>query len=98
MTDRIMLYVTKIYNNRPFPSSLGPLFENEGRCLAFDMLIIFHSHANKTHYVSFIFGKLLRVTQSKEKTGFRERYGSVSFARPPPPYFLRVYYFQAPLT
>ena len=49
MTDRIMLYVTKIYNNRPFPSSLGPLFENEGRCSAFDMEIIFYSHANKTH-------------------------------------------------
>ena len=27
----------------------GPLFQNEGRCSAFDMQIIFHSHANKTH-------------------------------------------------
>ena len=35
---------------RPFPSSLGPLFQNEGRCSAFDMEIIFHSHANKTHF------------------------------------------------
>ena len=35
---------------RPFPSSPGPLFENEGRCSAFDMEIIFHSHANKTHF------------------------------------------------
>ena len=35
--------------NRPFPSSPGPLFQNEGRCSAFDMEIIFHSHANKTH-------------------------------------------------
>ena len=26
-----------------------PLFQNEGRCSAFDMEIIFHSHANKTH-------------------------------------------------
>ena len=33
--------------NRPFPSSPGPLFQNEGRCSAFDMEIIFHSHANK---------------------------------------------------
>ena len=33
--------------NRPFPNSPGPLFQNEGRCSAFDMEIIFHSHANK---------------------------------------------------
>ncbi|CAH3164615.1 unnamed protein product [Porites evermanni] len=36
--------------NRPFPSSPGPLIQNEGRCSAFDMEIIFHSHANKTHF------------------------------------------------
>ena len=36
--------------NRPFPSSPGPLFQNEGRCSAFDMDITFHSHANKTHF------------------------------------------------
>ena len=34
--------------NRPFPSSPGPPFQNEGRCSAFDMEIIFHSQANKT--------------------------------------------------
>ena len=28
----------------------GPLFQNEGRCSAFDMEISFHSHANKTHF------------------------------------------------
>ena len=33
-----------------FPSSPGPLFQNEGRCSAFDMEIIFHSHANETHF------------------------------------------------
>ena len=38
------------FPNRPFPSSPGPLFQNEGRCSAFDMEIIFHSHANKTHF------------------------------------------------
>ena len=38
------------YTNRPFPSSPGPLFQNEGRCSIFDMEIIFHSHANKTHF------------------------------------------------
>ena len=36
--------------NRPFPSSPGPVFQNEGRCSAFDMEIIFYSHANKTHF------------------------------------------------
>ena len=36
--------------NTPFPSSPGPLFQNEGRCSAFDTEIIFHSHANKTHF------------------------------------------------
>ena len=39
-----------IGRNRPFPSSPGPLFQSEGRCSAFDMEIIFHSHANKTHF------------------------------------------------
>ena len=39
-----------VRRNGPFPSSLGPLFQNEGRCSAFDMEIIFHSHANKTHF------------------------------------------------
>ena len=30
--------------NTPFPSSPGPLFQNEGRCSAFDTEIIFHFH------------------------------------------------------
>ena len=38
------------HQNRPFPSFPGPLFQNEGRCSAFDMEITFHSHANKTHF------------------------------------------------
>ena len=32
--------------NRPFQSSPGPLFQNEGRNSAFDMEVIFHSHAS----------------------------------------------------
>ena len=36
--------------NRPFPSSPGPLFQNEGRCSVCDVEIIFHYHANKTHF------------------------------------------------
>ena len=36
--------------NRPFPSSPGPLYQNEVKCSAFDLKMIFHSHANKTHF------------------------------------------------
>ena len=36
--------------NRPFPSSPGPLYQNEVKCSAFDMKMIFHSHANKPHF------------------------------------------------
>ena len=36
--------------NRPFQSSPGPLYQNEVKCSAFDMEMIFHSHANKTHF------------------------------------------------
>ena len=41
-----------VQHNRPFPSCPGPLFQNKGRRSAFDMEIIFHSHANKTHFFS----------------------------------------------
>ena len=37
-------------SNRSFPSSPGPLYQNEVKCSAFDMEMIFHSHANKTHF------------------------------------------------
>ena len=36
--------------NRPFLNFLGPLYQNEAKCSAFNMEIIFHSHANKTHF------------------------------------------------
>ena len=42
--------VIKNDNNRPFLSSPGPLYQNEVKCSAFDMEMIFHSHANKTHF------------------------------------------------
>ena len=29
----------------------GSLYQNEVKCLAFNMEIIFHSHANKTHFL-----------------------------------------------
>ena len=40
----------RCFGNRPFPSSPGPLFQNEGRCSAFEKETIFHPHANKTHF------------------------------------------------
>ena len=36
--------------NKPLPSSPGPLYQNEVKCSAFEMEMIFHSHANKTHF------------------------------------------------
>ena len=36
--------------NRPLPSFPGPLYQNEVRCSSFDVEMIFHSHANKTHF------------------------------------------------
>ena len=36
--------------NMPFPSSPTPLYQNEVKCTAFDMEMIFHSYANKTHF------------------------------------------------
>ena len=47
------------WEGRPFPSSPGPLFQNEVKYsafgiplwLLFDMEMIFHSHANKTHFL-----------------------------------------------
>ena len=35
---------------RSFPSSPGSLYQNEVKCSTFDMEMIFHSHASKTHF------------------------------------------------
>ena len=43
-------FLFAVSRNRPFPSSPGPLFQNEGSFSAFDMEMIFHSHANITHF------------------------------------------------
>ena len=37
-------------NSRPFPSSPGPLCQNEVKYSAFDVEMIFHLHANITHF------------------------------------------------
>ena len=50
----VLMYVrvsTKISStSRPFPSFPGPLHQNEVKCSAFDIEMIFHSYANKTHF------------------------------------------------
>ena len=42
--------VMNVNNMATWRGRLGPLFQNEGRCSAFNMEIIFHSHANNTHF------------------------------------------------
>ena len=45
-----MQLVGHYMENRPFPSSPRPLYQNEVKCSAFDMdsEMVFHSHASKT--------------------------------------------------
>ena len=50
LNEQTTLHVHLFSYIKPFSSSPGPLFQNEGRCSAFDMEIIFHSHANKTDF------------------------------------------------
>ena len=51
LTVRVFsIYVPHFQGNRPFSSSPGPLYQNEVNRSAFDMEMIFHSHANKTHF------------------------------------------------
>ena len=38
-------------NKRPILSSPGPLYQNEVKCSAFDVEMIFRSHANETPFV-----------------------------------------------
>ena len=47
----------------PFPSSPESVHQNEFKCSAFDMKMIFHSHANKTHFhkKGFAVGLILKM-------------------------------------
>jgi len=47
----------------PFPSCPGSVHQNEVNCSAFDMKMIFHSHANKTlfHKDGFALGLILKM-------------------------------------
>ena len=63
-----------MYHSRPFLSSPGPLYQNEDKCSAFDMEMIFHSHANKTQFHNK--GGLilkLRVFGTRQKGLWREK-------------------------
>ena len=42
--------ILELIDIRPFPSSPGPLYQNEVKCSSFDMEMIFQSYANKTHF------------------------------------------------
>ena len=46
--------------NRRFPNSPGPLHQNDVKCSAFDMQMIFHSHAN-FHKKGCALGLILKV-------------------------------------
>ena len=52
----IYVPVTKIFDNRPFPSCFEPHYESEAKCKVFVMKISCHSYANKTnfHMKSFV--------------------------------------------
>ena len=46
----LRLDVRYVCTNRPFPSSPEPRYQNDVKCSAFDVKMVFHSHANKTHF------------------------------------------------
>ena len=52
-----------VVSNKPFPTSPGPLHQNDVKSSAFDMEMLFHSHANKSHFrkKSCALGLLLKV-------------------------------------
>ena len=51
------------YPNRSFLSSPGPPYQNEVKYSAFDIEMIFHSHADKTnfHRKGYTLGLILKV-------------------------------------
>ena len=51
------------YPNRSFLSSPGPPYQNEVKYSAFDIEMIFHSHADKTnfHRKGYALGLILKV-------------------------------------
>ena len=54
---------TRASSNTSFPSSTGPLYQNEVKCSAFDIKMIFNSNANKTHFhkKGFELGLILKM-------------------------------------
>ena len=47
---KFYIMLTSILPNRPLPSFPWPLYQNEVKCSAFDMEIIFNSLASETHF------------------------------------------------
>ena len=54
--------------NRPFPSSPGPLYQNEVKYSAYDMEMIFYFDANKIHF--FKKGCTLRLILKVREVAF----------------------------
>ena len=65
------VHTEKNEKNRPFSSSSGTLYQNEVKCSAFDMQMIFHSHANKPHFHKngCVLGLVLKVRVYELGTG-----------------------------
>jgi len=58
LTIKVLLTRDSVVDlNRPFPSCLVPLFQNESWSIAFHMKMSFHSHADKTHFHRKIFAR-----------------------------------------
>ena len=68
--------------SRANQSSPGPLYQNEVKCSAFDMEIIFNSQASKTHFhkKGYALGLILKV---KEVAYSRKLFMSSSLFKPP---------------
>ena len=62
------------FRTTPFKCN-RPLFQNEGRCSAFDIEIIFHSHANKTHYFGGARSKGFATLRNVSKLQFFAKIG-----------------------
>ena len=51
LSTLLRVRIKEVKRVSPFPSCPGPLYQNEVKCSTFDLKMIFHSHANKTHFL-----------------------------------------------
>ena len=55
-------------SNRPLPSSLVPLIQNESKCETFHMKMQFHFHANQSHFLKNDFALRLALKERHKAT------------------------------